>query len=690
MLGTRHSARKPPFLDATVRSLRRLHTCRFLNRDFARGCASLFAMVARKSSRAKSPPAGSPAQSRGKHPLAGVNSLAFRLAGITCALLVLWGTAVRVMVMFHEGVPERYRWVHFALGSGYELMSGCVVALLVYAVAGAAPRVGRWCAWLLVTVLVSFNYADFVYYLLFQTHVPFSAVEYLPQISNFSSSFRSAIFDVRFALMVLLPVLLAGWLLLVPGSRLAPRRPGWGWKGHLLVAGGYLLVGLIANTASNSYVGKNPENALQFTPLQHFLRTRAQLKAAPAGLTADVLRRLNPPDPGYPLMHERNFTGCQHPAAPFRGLCAGVPRAAGKAKPNIVFILLESFRAQELGALGGTAGISPHFDALARQGILFRNFYGNGFQTRDGLVASYCSLYPNTGEPMLGAYQKVKQRCLPEWLEGQGYRTVWIHNGDAEFDAQRDFLLRNGFQRVVDRWDYPLGTPTAGWGATDEALMDLALKVMHGLPEPFFASIVSLTNHHPFEPPAGFAVHGKDEYGRFLDTMAYTDLALGRLFERVRAEPYFRNTVFFITADHGVPQPIATPVRTVQDDLVWRHHIPLLIVAGWLNGPALVDAPGSQVDLPPLAMDLLGGRVAVPWVGQSPVAQSAAQTEAQPALVVRPGNYVGLLGVGGAALWTRGAWQTVGQMDPLRLRWAEDVTLASRWALEQRRVVPGP
>lgn len=689
MLGTRLYTRKCPFPTLTS-GVSADCAPRLLSRDFGRGCANLPAMVHHDSARAETLSADRPASSRSATVLAGVYSLPFRLAGITCALLVVWGTAVRVMVMFHEGVPERYRWVHFALGSGYELMSGCLGALIIYAIASVAPRVGRWSAWTLITVIVTFNYSDFVYYLLFQTHVPFSAVEYLPQISNFGSSFRAAILDVRFALMVLLPALLAAWLLLRPGARPAPRRPRWGWKGHALAAGGFLLVGLIANTASNSYVGKNPENALQFTPLQHFLRTRSQLKAAPAVLTAAVLSELQSPDHGYPLLHERDFTGCRHPAPAFRALCAGVPRAGGQARPNVVIFLLESFRAQELGALGGTAGISPHFDALTRQGILFRDFYGNGYQTRDGIVAGYCSLYPNTGLPILGSYQKVKQRCLPEMLEERGYRTVWIHNGNADFDGQREFLLRNGIQRIVDRWDFPLGTPTAGWGATDEALVDEALKVMHGLPEPFFASILSITNHHPFEPPAGFAVHGKSEYNRFLDTMAYTDLALGEFFERVRAEPYFRNTVFLITADHGVPQPIATPVKTLQDDLVWRHHIPLLILAGWLTAPAAVDAPGSQVDLPPLVMDLLGGRAAVPWVGESPVGQPAAQPDEQPALVVRPGNYVGLLGARGAAVWTRGAWQTVGQMDPARLRWADDVMLASRWALEQGRIVPGP
>lgn len=632
--------------------------------------------------------------------LAGLRSLPLRLAGYTCALLVTWGTAVRLLVLFHEGAPERHQWVHFALGTGYEIMSGCVGALLIYGIAVAAPRVGRWSAFGLVSFLLLFNYTDYIYFLLFQAHLPFSALEYVPQISDFGSSIRGAVLDVRFVFLVVLPALLAGRLLLLPGRRPKPTWPGWGWKAHALAVGSFLLAGLIANTTSNSYVGKNPENALQFTPLQHFIESRGQLKAAPVELTADVLARLNPPDPRYPLLHERAFAGCRHPDSAFRDLCAGAEQAglrSGKG-PNIVFVMLESFRAQEIGALGGRiaatsgqtldshASITPRFDALAQQGLLFRHFYGNGFQTRDGIVASYCSLYPNTGEPVLRAYPYVTQRCLPALLRTQGYRTVWIHNGDADFDGQRGFLLRNGIERIIDRWDFPMGTPTAGWGVTDEALMDKALETMRALPEPFFAGILTITNHHPFEPPAGFATHGTDEYGRFLDTMAYTDFALGRLFQRARAEPFFRNTVFFIYADHAVPQPSAAPVRTPRDELVWRHHIPLLIWADWLKSPKTVDAPGSQVDLPPLVLDLLGMRATVPWVGQSPVARPLTL----PALVVRPGAYVGLLDAQGAALWLRSQWQESGGIKPARLRWAQDITLAARWALEQQRIVPGP
>jgi hypothetical protein len=622
---------------------------------------------------------------------ADLSSLPLRLAAGTCGLVFLWGMGIRTLVALQSGAPLRLRWVIFAVGSGYEIMSGCLAALLIYPIAVWAPRAGRWSAWGLVTLLVSFNYLDYVYFLRFQTHVPFSATEYLSQLANLRPSIRGAVADPAFALLVALPVLLSGWAFAfrgrVGGAARPDARPAWGWKGHAAAAGAFFLVGTVANAVSNGNPNRNSENSLVFTPLQYFINSAGREQAGPAVLSAAVLARLHPSDPDYPLLHEQAPQGCRHPGAVFGELCAGVAQAGGR--PNIVFILLESFRAQEIGALGGSAGVTPHFDALARHGLLFRNFYANGTNTTDGIVASTCSLYPNTGAPIVSSYPLAKQRCLPEWLESRGYRTVWMHNGDADFHKRRGFLLRNGFERVIDQWDFAPTVPIVGWGVPDGALMDKALEVFGGLREPFFAEMLTVTNHHPYDMPPGFTAQGGDDYQRFLETMAYTDLELGRFFRRVRKEPYFRHTVFFIVADHGLPHPSAIPVETPADEIVWRHHIPLLIVADWLRTPATVDEPASQVDLAPLVADLLKARATVPWVGRSPISRGPMPADEPAALVVNSGNFVGLLGPRGAALvWSDGVWQISGRMQQASLRWAQDITLTIRWALEQSRLVP--
>ena len=74
---------------------------------------------------------------------------------------------------------------------------------------------------------------------------------------------------------------------------------------------------------------------------------------------------------------------------------------AVSGKLNILILLLESFRAAEIGVLGSNLKLTPRFDEWSGRGILFTRFYANGFQTRHGEVAVYCSMMPNYGAAIM-------------------------------------------------------------------------------------------------------------------------------------------------------------------------------------------------------------------------------------------------------------------------------------------------
>ena len=77
---------------------------------------------------------------------------------------------------------------------------------------------------------------------------------------------------------------------------------------------------------------------------------------------------------------------------------------------------MESFRAAEIGVYGSAIDLTPRFDEWAMKGILFKNFFANGFQTRHGEIATYCSVMPNYGAAVLKALRKTNfaacQRCF--------------------------------------------------------------------------------------------------------------------------------------------------------------------------------------------------------------------------------------------------------------------------------------
>jgi len=73
-------------------------------------------------------------------------------------------------------------------------------------------------------------------------------------------------------------------------------------------------------------------------------------------------------------------------------------------RPNVVLILLESFRAFETGAFGSTLGITPHFDRYAARGVLCKNIYSTGAMTKYGLWSILCGSHKHAGEAVLTSY----------------------------------------------------------------------------------------------------------------------------------------------------------------------------------------------------------------------------------------------------------------------------------------------
>jgi hypothetical protein len=492
--------------------------------------------------------------------------------------------------------------------------------------------------------------------------------------------------------MVLLPLALLLWL----GRRLGEPVGQWRtaaargarWRRGALGLTGWFLLALVANTASNSYVGKHLQNPVQFTALQYFVFTKGQDEPPPIALSPDLRTRWDYHEPFYPFWRTPDWHACAAPSPALRPLCEGL---AGLAQPpNIVLIMLESFRAAESGAYGAAESVTPRFDALAKQGMLGRHFFANSFQTRHGIVATYCSVYPNDGPSLMQRYPRTHLLCLPAALRERGYDTLWIHNGDAGFDGMRTFFRQNGFARIIERWDYPAGTEVLGWGLSDEALMERAAAELPQLREPFMVGMLSLTNHHPFEVPERFRGH-QDEgvYGRYRDSMRYTDFALGRFFDLIRDQPFFRRTIFVITADTAINFPPPDDTGDAAARISAKYQIPLLILPGFAQAPAMLDTVGSQVDLAPSLMDLLGYREAVPWAGQS----LGGTAQDGFALFYKPGGSHHLVTASG--LYGRAAgghpWSAEAAQAPVPqtlTQRGDDLLTLTAWALQHDRFVP--
>jgi membrane-anchored protein YejM (alkaline phosphatase superfamily) len=137
------------------------------------------------------------------------------------------------------------------------------------------------------------------------------------------------------------------------------------------------------------------------------------------------------------------------------------------------------------------------------------------------------------------------------------------------------------------------------WGVADEDLYTLALARFdadHAAGRPFFAHVMTTSNHRPYTFPTGRVDYPQGERD---SAVAYTDWAIGDFLRRARMKPWFANTVFVITADHCASSGglAALPV--------FRYHIPLWIYAPGQVAPGRVERMLSQIDIGPTVLGLL-------------------------------------------------------------------------------------
>ena len=281
---------------------------------------------------------------------------------------------------------------------------------------------------------------------------------------------------------------------------------------------------------------------------------------------------------------------------------------------NVVVILLESFAGHSVGALGSDANITPYFDKLAKEGLLFDQFFSAGTHTHQGMFATM-ACFPNLpGFEYLMRTPEGSHKLsgLPQLLStGRKFNDVYVYNGNFAWDNQSGFFSNQGMTNFVGREDFVdpvFSDPT--WGVSDQDMFDRGaqeLKAREG-GKPFYALLQSLSNHTPYALPTNLPVERVTGHGTLdehLTAMRYSDWALGQFFEKAKKEPYFKETLFVVLGDHGFGN-----ARQLTEMDLGRFNVPLLLI-----GPGVQEkfgqrssVVGTQMDVVPTIMGRLGGQ----------------------------------------------------------------------------------
>jgi phosphoglycerol transferase MdoB-like AlkP superfamily enzyme len=289
--------------------------------------------------------------------------------------------------------------------------------------------------------------------------------------------------------------------------------------------------------------------------------------------------------------------------------------------PNIVYIVMESMAAYKTGVFKNAPDSSPSLDRLANEGWLFRNYYTPTEGTARSL---FCVL---TGIPDINAKSTssrnpliVNQNTLINALEG--YEKFYFIGGSASWGNIRGVYMNNVNGLKMYEGDTNLGGPrTDVWGLSDLDLFRQTAKVLkeRDQSKPFFALIQSASFHRPYTIPPehgdfklktlspqeletlGFA--SNEEYNSF----RLADYSLGEFFNLIKDSEFFKNTIFVIHGDHGLPHNGA---HNLADGYKFyglnRFHVPLVFYSPLFKEHKEFNFMMSETDVWPTLIGLTG------------------------------------------------------------------------------------
>ncbi|MGZ9899666.1 LTA synthase family protein [Shewanella gaetbuli] len=279
---------------------------------------------------------------------------------------------------------------------------------------------------------------------------------------------------------------------------------------------------------------------------------------------------------------------------------------------NIILIVLESIRTEELTDIK----ISPNLFKLQNNSntIYFENFFSTNITTVKSEQAILCSTPEVSNQvPFSVTDGNFLGDCLPKKLRKNNISTYWFHgNTDKFFNRSvfhkslgfeyiygKEFFIENGYSNDND----------IGWGAPDKFVLSESLKTLERSRRPFFAQILTLTNHMPFDwdYPEFIPLYLQPEetsvYDNYLKGVYYTDYAFGAFFEEFKRSELHNNTMLIITGDHGVQFYKSELSEIRKTEILYR--VPLYIYHKDIQKNLKVKNNHSHLDVAPTILSVL-------------------------------------------------------------------------------------
>lgn len=281
-------------------------------------------------------------------------------------------------------------------------------------------------------------------------------------------------------------------------------------------------------------------------------------------------------------------------------------------KPNLIFIILESFGAQQIKQTINGRPLTPFIDSILSQSCYYPNGMSNGKMSMEVLPSVFAGMPSWLETPLiLSNYSTNQLSGFPSLAQKKGYKSIFFHGaqkGSMRFDTYAKSL---GFQMAYWAEDYPNQKEHDGaWGIYDGAFLDFMGQKLQQTKQPFLSTFFSLSSHEPWRIPYFFLNYPRGA-SKEQRSYAYTDWSLKTFFKKYQKENWFKQSIFIFLGDH-TPVHLDRNARKVSD----KFRIPIAFYQPKTFKPSIKESPMEHVDIVPTLCKILDWNASIYGFGK--------------------------------------------------------------------------
>jgi arylsulfatase A-like enzyme len=277
---------------------------------------------------------------------------------------------------------------------------------------------------------------------------------------------------------------------------------------------------------------------------------------------------------------------------------------------NVVFVLVDTLRADRLGAYGYSRETSPHLDALAGRGVRFENVESQSSWTKSSMASLWTGRYPHrTG--VLRAYHALPQGAIvpAEILRRAGFRTGGVVRNDWIY-------AMFGFDQGFDTYERPTEIrPVAAshhnpaserHKTTDIDATDLAVAFIKQHQDRRFLLYIHYMDAHQYLFSDATPTFGTELSDYYDSSVHWTDQNIGILIDALASNGLVDSTIIVVASDHGeafMEHGVMGHSKDLHREVA---RVPLIIALPGAVEGVVVRQQVANIDIWPTLLDVLG------------------------------------------------------------------------------------